>query len=200
MALRLYFIPVIHLTTEKYEVPKYLPHRFNAATSGLEGLAWSWATYLLGDTGLIASDTATAQHNILNAQTDVIALPTNLDSTLTQAARDKARNLLEGWNVPALWIQTGMTYRAALRTLMNIWQFHNRYVGRFARKLFDGSISLDMTVSQMSQGVRNDLQTAAESLNLDYSAVTGATTIRQLLKGVSDQLGDVPYSIGGVTI
>ena len=82
---RLYILPVVHLTNPVYNVPKYLPHRFNPALSGLEGVAWAWVTYSLEDVGIIAADVTTAQDTLLAGRVDVLAVPpfSFIDTTAT---------------------------------------------------------------------------------------------------------------------
>src|SRR3990167_6875117 len=54
--------------------------------------------------------------------------------------------------------------------------------------LLDGSINLDMTVSQIPADTRTWLQDVAGEFGLDYSGVTGSTTLRDLLKLLADQM------------
>jgi len=53
MTVHLYVLPVLHLVDPNYNVPKYLPHRFNPALVGLENVPWAWETYLLEDIALL---------------------------------------------------------------------------------------------------------------------------------------------------
>lgn len=193
--IRLYLIPITHLTN--YNVPSYLSHRFNLALSGLEGIPWAWVTYLLEDIGLIIADTDATQHALLSAQTGVLAVPA-LDNTIPNTTvRNQVRNALEVVNIPGLWVTTGMSYRAIVRIVLGIFHYHNRLTVLVQRRIFDGSINLDMAVNQIPAGVRVRWQQAAEDLNLDYSAVTGTTTIRQLLKGMGDQFANQEHRISG---
>lgn len=205
MAIRAYFIPITKIIFDgggSHNCPKYFWHRFNPEPplAGLESVTHSWETYLLEDVGLIVADVDNVTHTLLAGQLDVLALPLNLDGTITLAAVNTVKNFLEAVNVPAGWVTNGMTYRAALRTLLNIWQLHSRYVGTVGKKLFGGSIHLNDTVADIPQRYRDDLRAAAESMGLDFSAITPATTIRQLLKGVADQLGNIEYKIGPLAI
>src|SRR3990167_7129380 len=101
MTVHLYVLPVLHLVDPNYNVPKYLPHRFNPALIGLENVAWAWETYLLEDISLLIAD---------------------------------------------------------------------------------------VTVSQIPAGTRTWLQDVADEFGLDYSGVTGTTTLRDLLKLLADQM------------
>lgn len=201
MALRLYLLPVVHLTSPvPYEVPKYLPHRFSPPLSGLEGVVWSWETYLLQDVGMAVAEVSTAQHTLLAAQSDVISVPVNLDSTIAQNVRNNIRAQLDLWLIPSAWVITGMSYRIICRTLLNIWQFHNRYVGSTGVRLFDGSLILATQWQAIPVAVQDGLLAAAASMNLNTSGLTPTTTVGQILKSLADQLGDIPYTIGPLTI
>ena len=200
MTARLYLIPITHLTDPTYNVPKYLPHRHNPALAGLEGVRWAWETYLLEDIGLIVADVSDTQHTLLSAQVDVLAVPP-LDNTIgSVAVRNQVRNVLEAVNVPGLWVTVGMSYRQVVRVILGMWQFHNRLATIIQHKIFDGSVNLEMTVTNIPLATRNQLQVAADGLGLDYSSVTGSTTVRQLLKGMGDQFASTEFNIGGFVI
>jgi|SRR3990167_583555 len=191
MTTRLYLLPVLHLTDPVYNVPKYLPHRFNPALAGLEGVVWAWVTYLLEDAGLLIADVDDAQHTLLLGKADVIAVPP-LDTTIGNATvRNRIRNILEAASIPADWVAVGMTYRQVVRTVICLFQFHNRAVARLLRRLWDGTINMEMTVSEIPAGTRDRLQETADELGLDYSGVTGSTTLRVLLKGMADQINNL---------
>ena len=200
MAVRLYFLPVEHLTAPAYEIPKYVPHRHRAATTGLEGLVWAWVTYLLEDVGLLAADVTPAQHTILNGQSDVIAVPVNLDTTLSAGAVTVAQTQLETWRIPNAWVSTALTYREVLRTIYAMWRVHNRYVGRTEGRLFGGAVTLDTTLGELPAAARQRLADAASDFGVDTSAATGATTLRQALKAFADQVADQTFQVGTVEV
>jgi len=188
MTVHLYVLPVLHLVDPNYNVPKYLPHRFNPALVGLENVPWAWETYLLEDIALLIADVTDPQHTLLSGQADVIAVPP-LDNTIANAtARNRVRTVLEAASIPAGWVSVGMTYRQVVRLVICMFQFHNRLVARLQRRLFDSSVNLDMTVSQIPEGTRTWLQDVAGEFGLDYSGVTGSTTLRDLLKLLADQM------------
>lgn len=197
MTLQLYIIPIVHLTNPVYIVPKYLPHRFNPPITGLEGVRWAWLTYLLEDNGIIVADVSDTQNTLLTDQADVLLIPLLDNIIQNTTARNRVRSVLETANIPGTWVNTGMTYRSVLRIVLGLFQYHNRLVAIIQRRVFDGSINLDMTVNQIPSNVRDRLQEAADGLGLDYSWVTGATTIRQLLKGMGDQYAGREFRIDG---
>lgn len=189
MTVHLYVLPIVHLIDPLYDVPKYLPHRFNSPLVGLENLFWALVPYQLEDVALLIADVTDAQHTLLSAQTDVIAVPP-LDNTIQNATvRNRVRTVLEAANVPAGWVNVGMTYRSVVRTVISLFAYHRPVVRRLGRRLFDGTVNLDLTVSQLPSNARDFLQASADELGLDYTGVTGATTLRDLLKLMADQAG-----------
>ena len=80
-----------------------------------------------------------------------------------------------------------------------MFTFFNRYVANGGRLSANG-YTLNTAWSEMPGLVQQRLRTTADEFGFDYSSVTGATTIRQLLKGMADQFGDIEYRIGGMVI
>ena len=183
----------------EFAAPKYFYGRLTTGLAGMEGIRWYWERFVWENHGIVAADVTDAQHALISAQTDVIAIPA-LDSTIPNAtARNRVRNILEAGNIPGTWVTVGMTYRQIVRTVLSIWRFANRYISK-GGWIFIGGITLDTTWAEIPAAAQQRLRDAAVEFGLDYSGVTGTTTIRQLLKGMADQFGDVEYQIGGVVI
>lgn len=201
MTKRLYLVPVNHTPTEGgiYHTPKYLPHRLDPALPGLEGVYFAWEVFWLGHTAIAMADTDATQHNLLVAQTDVVAVPP-LDNTVTAGALSTVQNVLEAGDIPGDWVQVGMTYRQVLRIILGIMQFHKRFMALSGRRASDGLFALTLRVNQIPQAARTILQNVAAEFNLDFSAVTGTTTVRQLLIGMGQQFASREFEIGGVII
>lgn len=202
MTTRLYLIPVVRLTDPIYRIPKYLPHRYQTALTGLEGVMWAVEAYLFEDFFILIADTDSTQDGILSGLSDVLAVPA-LDNTVPNAVvRDAIRNKLEALDIPAQWVVNGMSYRTILRVVRGVFQFKNRFGILIGHQIFRAGLTLDTTVSALSGEVQNTLSTVATSLGLDYSGVTGSTTIRQLLYGAGNQFASQPFTIngGGLTL
>ena len=197
MANKLYIIPVDHIIEPvPYNVPRYLPHRFQAAFAGLDNVRWMWTTYLLGDIGIIVCDVDGTQDAILSARPQVFPIP-DLDATVPNAnIRNRVRSALEDALVPGLWVNTGMAYRFIMRRVGGEFEYHGRIVGTLQAKLFDGAKTLGTTLSQCSQVEQDAFISAASDLGLTYSA-TGATTLRELIAGMGVQHDLIPYVISG---
>jgi hypothetical protein len=198
MTVRLYIIPVVHLTNPVYNVPAYLPHRFNPALAGLEGVPWAWTTYLLEDWGMIIADTTAVQNTLLDAQAGTFPVA-NLDATIPNTStRNRIRNTLEAGYIPGTWINTNMVYRNVLRALAGMIDFHNRFVGITSDRFFKGGITLSTTVGQLTAAQKAAFILAAQELGVNYASVTDATTLRTVLL-LANNLYNAgrPYEIRG---
>lgn len=200
MSVELYVIPEVSTADGRYNAPKYIAKRRIAPLSGLENVQWTWTFVALGDAGIVAVDGTTTEHNLLAAQVDVLQIPLLDNAIPNNTARNKVRTVLEGFNLPGTWVNTGMTYRTVLRVTLGTIQFLSRLTFRLQHKVFDGSVTLAMTVSQIPLAARNQLQNAANDLGLDYSAVTGTTTVREMLRLMGAQFANTQFEIRGVLI
>jgi hypothetical protein len=143
---------------------------------------------------LLAADVTPAQHSTLAAQSPITVVPTNLSSTVG-ASLATVQSALESWNIPSQWVTSGMTYRAVLKGVATVFQFAQRFHGLHGARVFLAGITLSTTVSQLTQAQRDRLAAVSDSFGWDRSQVTGATTMRQLLRGAAQQWdGDVLFA------
>jgi len=202
MTVELYLLPVvtIPLNVGSYRVPKYLPHRLNPAEPGLEGVSWAWVSYKFEDVALLIADVTPTQDNQLAGYSDVFAVPP-LDNTINNTnQRDIVRVALEDTFIPGNWVQVGMSYREIVRVILHIFIYFGFATASYGGRLFGGDLNLDLTVADIPQAKRDALQLSADHFGLDYSGVTGSTTIRVLLKSMADQFADEPYRMAGAGI
>lgn len=153
---------------------------------------------------LVAADVSDEMDTALQSNTDVVRLPDNLDQQIG-AALATVQSRLESRNIPADWITGTTTYRTVLKTVIGIFTFMNRFpiiTGDLSTFIDNNKVTLNTTWSQLPLLAQQRLAAVAKSMNLDTSSVTGATTLRQLLKGVSDQwlakVGGI--KLGAITI
>lgn len=195
MAVRFYLLPlqpasgIGAIADGNYARPKYV---LEAGVSRCD-----CAPYGLETTYLVAADVTGAQHTALAANGDVTALPLDIDQQIggNLAAVQSA---LEALRIPAGWVTSGMTYHTVLAVVRRLFAFLQRFGGISRKSIFDAGITLDSTISQLTQNQRNVLQAAADAFAIDTSTITGATTIRQALKIVSDQMP--PVTMFGVSL
>lgn len=148
------------------------------------------------DFAIVYADVTPGQHTFLNAQADVLAAPLNLDANLTGAQVAALQTYLEARNAPANWVTTAETPRSALRQIAWMGQVLRR-LKRLNGRLFGGGVTLATTFSELPLAVRNALRQAAEDLQLDTTGMTGATTLRQILRALGQQKASVPIQLTG---
>jgi hypothetical protein len=167
--------------------PKYTDDEALGVGWSLAG-RWSAMDYGLEDLFLMGADVTPEEHALLDAQADVTAIPTPIASNVTAGALGTVQSRLESVNLPGSWVTTAFTYQQVLAIVGRVVAFAQRYHGLYGTRLFSVTITLNTQVNQLTAQQRQRLQTAAESFGLDYSGVTGTTTMRQLLKLIADQM------------
>lgn len=177
-------------------VSKYLAASGQAALAGLEGLDYSGSDFGLEPTMLVVANVSPAQHTILIAQLDVTALPVDTTQAIGAGALATVKANLEALKLPAAWVTTANTYQQVLHVVLAIFQFAGRFAALTGLDPFAGGFTLDSTVSQLPLAARNGLTATAVDMGLSTAGVTGATTLRAMLKSVADQLP--AYQFGGL--
>lgn len=194
-SLRVYVVPRIGdgLSRQTAFKPKYVNPGDLGVGLDLDG----WVGIDYGSEGvffLFAAVTA-EQHTALSAQTDVLAVPANLDTTISALALTTIQTKLEAANLPADWVTTSMTYRTVLRTLLKIAQIAQRYTGLFGTApMWPAGVTLDTRWNQLTQAQQSRLLQVAQSFNLDTTGVTNTMTLRQIYRALADQLPAVHVS------
>lgn len=192
MATRLYIVPKIGTggMDDAYR-PKYF--------SDLTGVSWNAMDYGREPHFLVSSDLTTDQHTALVANTDVIALPVNLDAQVG-TNRDAVVNALEALSIPSGWVTTTMTYRRILKIVAAIMQFAQRLHGHANLRVFGSGVTLSTKFNQLPANVRTKLIETAQSMNFDTSSLSGTSTVRQILKEMADQWRVKDIKIGRITL
>ena len=209
MAYRFYIVPIEIWENPNggtYRGPKYFHWRWAhmcdpvEAIPGLEDVPYNNLHYGADNIMIVCTDVNTTQHNLLVAKSDVMALPLDIDQTLTAGAVTIAQDFLEPFFIPAHWVTTSLTYRQVLRVIAGMFMFAQRLDGISREKIRDLGITLNTQWETLPTPAKNKLKAAADSLGLDSSGVTQNTTIRQMLKILADQFDDWNYKLGGYTL
>ncbi len=146
-----------------------------------------------------ACDAATDSAIVANA--DVHRLPDNLDVNLTAGQVTAVSNHLEANHIPADWVTTAFTWRQVLRLVVGLYQFIQRYKGLGGPgPIFGGAVTLSTTFAGLPQGARNALTATANSFGYDTSALSGASTVRQILRAMAQQWGAAQLLINGIAL
>lgn len=137
-----------------------------------------------------------SDHAAFAAETDVLALPSDLDQQVG-AQLATVQNALESRNIPAGWVQGTHTYRQVIRVVAQAFQFMQRLQVVRPGRLFTGGATLDTRFNQLPVAVRNALVAAATDLGYDTSTLSGTSTLRNILKTMADQWRQIELFIGG---
>lgn len=201
---RYYILPIQEVSTiqsttagQKYRGPKYLRWREN---EGGLGVNWSLMDYGAENYALVLVDITTEQHDALSANSDVVSIPTNIDSNLTSGAVSVAKTKLEAMNIPADWIDTSYTYRQVLRKIVGLFQFAQRHHAKFGVKVIEKEQTLETAIGDLSKNTKNNLQKTADSFGWNFSIIKSDWKLRKVLKHLADHWGNDPIHIGGEEI
>ncbi len=151
----------------------------------------------LQDTFLVAVDSVNASDDTtMKADSTVIAVPT-LTNTIGAGALSTVKSSLESLTLPADWVTAGMTYGLVMGFVAKFCMFLQRYNGLGGTtQIFSGGVTLDSTFGSLPAAVQTRLQQTAVSFGFNTSSVTGATTMRALMKGMANQWGTPIYMLG----
>lgn len=193
MAWHLYLMPLIGSGA-----PTIDPRRPKYAVAGTARMMHfgHQAVYLL------AADLDATADAALVANADVTKIPDNLDQ-LIGAALATVQAKLSAVNIPFGWVTSGMSYRTMLRVIIPVFIFmqHFHNVTQIAAAIMNGTtVTLNTQFNALSAAVRQGLLDTAASFNFSTTGFTGTSTVGQILKGVADQYGDQPITIGGINI
>jgi hypothetical protein len=81
-----------------------------------------------GETAIVWADCTPAQEAAIAANADVLLVPP-LDNLIGAGALVAVRAAIEALDIPAQWVQAGMTYRTALRVIVGMAQLLQRVGG-----------------------------------------------------------------------
>jgi hypothetical protein len=121
-----------------------------------------------------------------------------LANTVAAGALATVQAKVEATGIPANWINVGMTYQTVVQNCLRVTQLYQRLAGLGAGRLLGSGVTLGTTFNSLPAGVRQKLLDMADSLNFDKSSLSGAFTIRQILKALMDQWTE-PILLRGVT-
>ena len=193
---RFYILPVIGSGIDHTDGrrPKY--------SDALGTVSWSAMDYGAEPVMLLQAEVTAAQDALLISNSDVFALPANLDATLTSAKVAAARAALEGLHIPATnWVTTSITWRQFVRTVAQMMQFFQRLGAiRGNARIFGGSVTLATQWNQLSVEDQSAITQAALSLGFSTEPLRGANNLRNVLKAMADQWGNRQIVMGGLEL
>jgi hypothetical protein len=205
VAIELFLIPMEGtgvFPTDPFR-PKYIGvpkspqiNRFGALRYGVE------------DSAIVMIDAPNGFLNSVRSQPDVTSLAraNNIDNTLTAGQANAAKTIFEGAFIPGQFINAGDTRRQVIRGLAGMFLFSQRIEGKFGgnwkKKAQARGVSLDSTFANFPQVLKDELISVRDENGWTNQGlgVTNQSTMREILKAISDQYENTPISIAGVQI
>jgi len=203
MALRFYILPLLETNVNGsiYRAAKYMGgNKQPPPLSGLEGISFSIMDYGFEPICIMGAEVTTSQNTILSSQSDVMTVPANINTNLNTTAVNAAQNFLENLKIPANWITTSLTYKDVLHQVCWLFQFMQRLHGIHPTKLFQPGVNLSTTFSELDASTQQALLDTGISFGFDVSGVTASTTLRQILKGLANNFGNLPIDFAGIVL
>jgi hypothetical protein len=160
---------------------------------------WFCSDYAHHGAFLVAGDFPDAIHDAIVADPDVYALPLDLDVEIGGNLA-LVQSVLEGYKIPADWIQETHTYRRVLKLMAAAFRFMRRVakILNITLPVIADAVTLDTQFQDLPVTARQAMLQAAEELNLDSSGLTPASPLRQILKAVADQMP--PVVLNGIEL
>lgn len=191
---RLYFVDIVQ--TGIYRSPAHFGGRVVAPDTELVGVQWALMDYGLIPQGLVAAEVDSTQQAYLDGLADVLAIPADLDATVTAGNVTVIRNALEARNIPGTWVNVGDSYRVVLREIAGYFQFMQRLTAITGLSPLTQGITLSTQFQNLAQVWQDAILQAAVGLGYDASGLTGTTTVRNILRGIASQSGLKVFYLG----
>lgn len=170
-------------------IPKYLAEFTNDY--------WQLVDYGSQDVCLVALNASNTVHTTLGGNSDVYTFPEDMSGNPTGGGVAQLNDAFESLSIPGNWINASFSYGTILRRIIGMFILNQRYwvirgntAGNGRHSILDAG--LNATVDQV--GSVTDLNSAASSLGLDSSGVTGSTLIREMLRIFAAQFDTRPYT------
>lgn len=204
MAFRLYIVPMVgtgigsiidNARKAKYFFDGTLLDPVTGAISIFDYGIEPWA--------VVGADLSSADDVRVVAMPDAFAVPFNLDALLANGQVTAVKNKLEAINMPAGWVNTTLTWREVVRSVLGMCTFMQRFSAvNGGVSLFAAGVTLQTAFNALPTGIGDKILQAANSFvpPLDTTGLSGTVTVRQILKSAADQFGDRTYNFNGFLI
>lgn len=187
--MRFYLMPMVGAGTG--EDPRRCKYADDITAAGL---AYAIVDYGPEDLAIVRinPNPSAALHSAMTSDVTVSAFPQNLDNQINGAlATVQAR--LDSVGVPSDWVDATTTYRQLLRRMVKyfmVMQYTAAFAGDYVSRLFANGRTLSTTINVLPAAIRNRLSDAADAMGLDRTGLSGASTLRQVLRKIAEQLPD----------
>ncbi len=135
-----------------------------------------------------------------------LATENNLETTVTAGNVTTVRSIFEAAFIPNVFINVGDTRREVIRGVIGMFLFSQRMEGALGegwkKKAQDAGVTLASKWSQFPTVLKNALITVRDDFgwSTEQLGVNNQSTMREILKAVSDQFEGNPVYISGFEI
>lgn len=197
MPARLYLMPIVGVGT--YVDPRRPMYQDSILRP--HGVQWGMMDYGWRPVCMVGCNTDDATHNELIANTDVQAFPDDFQSSgaTIGGALTAVRNRLEDFTIPAAWVQSTDTYAQVAHSIGGLFQYMQR-INRIMGDVdpFPAGITLNTQFQNLPVATRDAMIAASDSFGWDRTGLTATSTLRFILKYLSDQWEGIPLQLGGL--
>ncbi len=210
MAFRLYIVPSLgdgvsiippYTDTTGPRRPKYIAALQPQYLPG--GIPGEWWDYGFQPVFLAGVSLTTADDAAVVANSDVIALPFNLETNITGGQINALKNALEAKFIAADYISGGMSWHAIALANAGMFRFMRALYGEVGNIiLFDGTgnKTLNAQYGSLPTSIQDAIQRAAAVEGLSTAFITSTTQVRAMFKELSDQSQSKGFRFGPFTI
>lgn len=198
MTLRFYIVPMVQVGNVRG--PVHFASRAGEADPELDGVRGAFKDYGLIPVMMVAAEVDSAQQTYLDTLADIQPVPANIDNVIGAGQVATVQTALENFNIPGTWVNAGDSYRVVMREIFGYFDFMQRLTAITGINPLTLGISLSTQFSQLNQTWQDAITRSLSELGYDASGLTGATTLRQLLRNVALQNGSKTFTFGGVTV
>jgi len=144
--------------------------------------------------------------NSVGQQADAIRLatPQNIDNQLSAGQASAAKTIFELHGIPGEFINAGDTPRDVIRGVVGMFLFSQRMETKFGRgfkqKAQQYGINFNTQYVEFPQALKNEFIAVRDDHGWSNLGLTNQSTLRQILKAVSQQFEQTPIFISGFEI
>lgn len=155
---------------------------------------------------LIKAPQAYLDSVIAEPDSTLLATQDNIDDQLTAGQANAAKTIFEASFIPNLFINEGDTRREVIRGVVGMFMFSQRMEGMFGEgwraKAQAAGMTLNSTWQDFPQVLKDALITVRDDRGWTNAelGVTNTSTMREILKAISDQFESMPITMGRFVI
>lgn len=147
----------------------------------------------------VLRDASEEVRQIIESKPDVLTLPDNLEVFVSEEHKVKAQAFLSTKNTPNHWIDTGRSYRKALRLGIGSFELNRAYLGKFGHSVFHET-ALEAKYSELSLLEQLRMGSCLRALDVEDSFITEDITVSQIFYEFGKRYIDRGIKLGGIVI